>query len=106
QFLTDLVSFQSEMLSHHEGLRGLVRKTLEAFLKSGEEPLLVERRLGGRPSRRHLDPVAALVEQGVELVRAGGRRLAARTADRVDDLVLEDAGQPGAQAGALAEAGL
>ncbi len=93
------------MLAHHETLRGLRRKAREAFLELHEELRLLERRLRLLPGARQLEPVPFLVEQGVEFLLRSCRRLARRAPDAVDDLVLEDAGEPGAQVRAAAEAG-
>src|SRR5688572_5411727 len=106
EFLTDLAGLEAKVLAHHEGLRGLLRQAREAHLQGGKEAPLLEGSVRLGPRRGHLEPVAALVEQGLEFIPGNRRRLAAHPADRVDDLVLEDAGEPGAQAGARAESGL
>ena len=59
------------------------------------------------PGLRRIAPVAALVEQGVEVVGGElglGRALARGPADGVDDLVLEDSGDPRAQVRSTGEA--
>ena len=75
------------------------------FLERGEELLVLERLLG--PLLWWLAPVARGIEEGVQILQ---RRFAFQgffppgTANGVDDLVLEDAGQPGADLGAAGEA--
>jgi hypothetical protein len=93
------------VLAHHERLCRARRQPAQAFFQRGEELLVLERLLG--PVLRWLAPVAGGVEQGVQVLErslALERLLAARLANRIDDLVLQDAGQPGANLGAAGEA--
>jgi hypothetical protein len=93
------------VLAHEEQLGGAGGKLAEALFQHLEELLRLERLLG--PGLRRLAPVAGGVEERVEVLErrlAFQRLLAARLADRVDDLVLEDAGEPGAQLRAPGEA--
>jgi hypothetical protein len=104
QLLTDLGRFDAQMLAHQEHLAGARGELAQALFQRGQELLVLERLLG--PVPRRLAPVAGGVEQGVQVLerRVGLERLfAARLADRVDDLVLEDAGQPGADLRAAGE---
>ena len=105
EFFTDVAGLEAQVLAHQEHLAGARRQCREALLQRLEERLLLERLLG--PGLRRLAPVAARVEQGIEIVR---RELDLRwpfpggTAQGVDDLVLEDAGDPGTQVRATGEA--
>ena len=107
EFLTDLRRVEAEVLAHEEYPRGARRQPLEAGLEGREELLFVELALGIRPWRGVRAPMAALVEERVErrLVRliAEGH-LAPAAAQGIDDLVLEDPGEPGAQVRAPLEA--
>ena len=99
------------MLAHHEDLRGALRQHPQAAFERGKKLLLPERAFRLLPGVGRFLPVAAAVEQGVELARvAFGFQVRnwpfpALTPDRVYDLVLEDAGEPGAQVGAADEIG-
>ena len=105
QFLTDFRRFDAEVLAHQEHLPGARGEPAQAFFQRGEELLVLERLLG--PLVRRLAPVAGRVEEGIQILE---RRFAFQrffpfgTANGVDDLVLEDAGQPGADLGAAGEA--
>src|SRR4029079_3625182 len=96
ELLTDFRRFDAEVLAHQEHLPGARGELAQAFFERGEELLVLERLLG--PVGRRLALVAARVK---ELSKILERRFALkwlsppRTADRVDDLVLQDAGQPG-----------
>ena len=109
QLLTDFRSLQAEVLAHHERLSRALRQPAQAFLQSGEELLLAECAFGLFPGVGRFLPVAASIEQAVEFARVAvsprfrGRALPALAPDRVDDFVLQDAGQPGAQVRAPGE---
>ena len=66
QFFTDIVGLEAQMLAHQEHLAGARGQRGEAFLQGLEERLLLEGLLG--PGLRRLAPVAALVEERVEVV--------------------------------------
>ena len=105
ELLTDFFRVDAEVLAHEEHLCGAGGKLAEALFQHLEELLRLERLLG--PGLRRLAPVAGGVEERVEVLErrfAFQRLLAARLADRVDDLVLEDAGQPGTELRAAGEA--
>ena len=105
EFFTDFVRLGAEVLAHQEHLPGARRQRGEALLQRLEERLLLERLLG--PGLRRLAPVAGAIEELVQVIRRQlglGRPLAAGAAQRVDDLVLEDPGEPGAQVRAPGEA--
>jgi len=105
EFLTDFCRRDAEMLAHQEELRGARGEPGEAVLEHLHELLRFERLLG--PGLRRLAPVAGGVEERIEVLErpfAFQRLLAARLSDRVDDLVLEDAGEPGAKLRATGEA--
>jgi hypothetical protein len=99
------------VLAHHENARRALGQRAQAGFQRGEELLLPQRALGRLPFLRRLAPVAAPVEQFLEVVRIAARLeirggpLPVLPADRVDDLVLEDSREPGAQVGAAAETG-
>src|SRR5258706_5547706 len=105
ELLTDFCRLDAQVLAHQEHLPGARGQPAQAFLERGEELLVLERLLGPLP--RRLAPVARGIEQRLDILErrlALERLLAAGLADRVDDLVLEDAGQPGADLGAAGEA--
>jgi len=105
ELLTDFFSLDAEMLAHEEHLCGARGQPGEAVFQHLEELLRFERLLG--PGLRRLAPVPGGVEERIQVLErrvALQRLLALGTADGVDDLVLEDAGQPRAQLGAPGEA--
>jgi hypothetical protein len=99
QLLTDLFGAELEPLAHHEHppLRG--RQPLHAQLEHLEELALAEGLLRAAPLLRRLAPVAVGLEQQLVdvgfVVVAQDRALARVAAQLVDDLVLQDADQPG-----------
>lgn len=105
QLLTDFCRLDAEVLAHQEHLPGARGQPAQALFQRGEELLVLERLL--RPLLRRLAPVARGIEKSLQVLErriALERLLAARLSDRVDDLVLEDAGQPGADLRAAGEA--
>src|SRR2546423_4119419 len=112
ELLADLVRVEAHVLAQHEDLRGARGQRREAGLERAQELLLVQRAVGIVPGPGMLAPVLALVEERVEVLRRGlgvlarERAFAAGAAHRVDALVLEDPGHPGAQVGAALEARL
>src|SRR5262249_48541613 len=96
EVLTDLVSLEPPVLAPHERARGLLGQSFQAHFQRDKELLLLERAVGVVPGRRKSRPVTVRIEQLLERLVRLDRGLAAALADRVDDLVLEDAGQPGA----------
>ena len=105
EFLTNFFRLDPEVLAHEEHACRARRQPGEAVLEDLQELLRFERLLG--PGLRRLAPVAGGVEERIEVLERAfpfQRLLAARLSDRVDDLVLEDAGQPGAELGAAGEA--
>src|SRR4051794_17305443 len=112
ELLADLVGLEARVLAQHEDLRGARREPGEAGFEHLQELLLLQRPVGILPGLRMLAPVLALVEERVEVgggrlgIFAGQRAFAARAAHRVDALVLQDAGEPGAQVRAALEARL
>jgi len=105
QFLTDFCRFDAEVLAHQEHLSRARGQSSEALFQRGQELLVLERLLG--PVRWALAPVARGIEEGIQILErrfAFERRFPPRTANGVDDLVLQDAGQPGADLGAAGEA--
>jgi len=110
EFLTDFAGLQAEVLPHHECLGGPGGQPLQALLERSEELLALERGVRFRPAAGSLGPVAVLLELVAEVldfrivVERAGRELAARAADRIDDLVLENAGEPRAHVRLTAEA--
>ena len=110
ELLTDFVSLQAGVLAEHEDLRRPRRQPGKAGFQRLQELLLVQRTVGVFPGLGVLAPVLALVEERVEVggrrlgVLARERALAARAADRIDALVLEDPGDPGPQVGAALKA--
>ncbi len=107
EFLTDLLGVQPEMLAQHEDPRSLLRQAGETLFEHFEELLLLQRTVRFVPGRRAVLPVAVCAEQGVEsrvVLELGTRRRLARGApDAVDDFVLEDTREPGAQIRATGE---
>ena len=104
QLLTDFCRFDAEMLAHQEHLPGARGQSSEALFQRFQELLVLERLLG--PVRRRLAPVAGGIEECVQVFQARfalQRLFAPGTANGIDDLVLEDAGQPGANLGAAGE---
>ena len=105
ELLTDFFRVDAEVLAHQEHLRRARRELAQALFQRLEELLRFERLLG--PGLRRLAPVAGAVEQRIQVLE---RRLALQrllplgAPDGIDDLVLEDAGQPGAELGAAGEA--
>ena len=67
EFFTDIVSLEAEVLAHQEHLAGAGGQRSEALLQRLEERLLLEGLLG--PGLRRLAPVAARVEEGVQIIR-------------------------------------
>ena len=112
QFLTDFSRLHAHVLPHEEHPRGARRQPREAGFQRPQELRLVERAIGVLPRLGMLVPVPALVEEPVEvggaalLVALVQRPPAALPPDRVDDLVLQDPGDPGAQVRAPFEAAL
>lgn len=105
ELLTDFFRLDAEVLAHQEHLRRAGRELAEALLQHLEELLALQRLLG--PGLRRLAPVSGGVEERIELVErclALQRLLALGAPDGIDDLVLEDAGQPGAELRAAGEA--
>src|SRR5256886_12334691 len=105
KLLTNLVRLDPHHLAHHEDPRRVLGKAFQAALERLEEPALGKRRFGIAPFGRHAGVVAIFPVQIIEilqgrlLVRQIEGPLAARAADEVDDLVLEDPHQPGAHGG-------
>jgi len=99
------------VLAHHEDLGGARGQVAQAGFQGGEELLLLQRSFRLLPGIGRFLPVAALVEQRVELrlvaasLKVRGRAIAALAPDGVDDLVLEDAGEPGTQVGTPGKTG-
>ena len=105
KLLTDFFRVDAEVLAHEEHLRRAGGELAEALFQYLEELLRLERLLG--PGLRRLAPVARAVEERIQVLErslALQRLLPLRAPDAVDDLVLEDAGQPGAELGAAGEA--
>ena len=105
EFLTDFCRLDTEVLAHQERPPGARGQAAEAFLQHLQELLRLERLLG--PGLRRLAPVAGGVEEGIEVLERGlalQRLLPLGAPDGIDDLVLEDPGQPGAELGATGEA--
>ena len=105
ELLTDFFRLDAEVLAHEEQLRRARRELAQAVLQHLEELLRLQRLLG--PGLRRLAPVSSGVEERVEVVE---RRLTLQgllplgAPDGIDDLVLEDAGQPGTELRAAGEA--
>ena len=105
QLLTDFLRVDAEVLAHQENLSGARGQLAQAFFQRVQELLVLERLLG--PRLRRLAPVAGGIEEGIQVLErrfALQRLLAPGAANGIDDLVLEDAGQPGADLGAAGEA--
>ena len=105
ELLTDFFRVDAEVLAHQEHLRGAGGELAQALFQHLEELLRLERLLG--PGLRRLAPVAGGIEERVQVLErclALQRLLPPGAPDAVDDLVLEDAGQPGAELGAAGEA--
>ena len=105
ELLTDFCRLGTQVLAHEEHPAGARGQPAEALFQDLEELLALERLLG--PGLRRLAPVAGGIKQGVEILQPGlalQGLLPRGAANGVDDLVLEDAGQPGAQLRAAGEA--
>lgn len=104
QGLTDGVDIHVHDFAHREYQRHALGHPAGAFFVHAPELARFERGIRLLPGLRLVRaiPVAALIEQHIEIVEllvvgaAGQRCFAALLADQVDDLVLEDAGKLGA----------
>ena len=103
--LTDLPGGELHHLAHEEGARGLRRQAVHAALQSLPEGLVLVGALGVSPSRRGGSAQWPSAWNMPRRPPAGPRRPRPRQGcsrsirrECVDDLVLEDAGEPGPQA--------
>ncbi len=111
QFLTDFVGLELHHFPHHERTGRVGRQLLEAKLHHAHELLPRERILGVSPLRRRRFPGPIVLEQRIEFVEVGllvehrhEHRLALPLTDCIDDLVLQDPGEPRSHARALRKA--
>src|ERR1022692_3066144 len=104
EFLTNLCSVKLHDFAHHEDAGSIRRKLLQAKIHDFEKLQPRELCLRIAPGRGRIVPMARFVEHGIEvvepafLIERGCDRFAPLLADGINDLVLEDAREPGLDA--------